>query len=88
MATHLARVCNLDFLFADRTFSNLNDIALFNFGKIAYWVFRFLNSNNSDSVYDYLNANCYKVVSADPGDSMINDLASLKSGISMGSVIP
>ena len=47
-----------------------------------------VSSNDSNSVYDYLNADCYKLVSADPSDLLINDLASLKSGIAMGSVVP
>ena len=42
----------------------------------------FLN-NDSDPVSDFLDADCYKVVSADPNDKMINDLASLKTGIAL-----
>ena len=32
---------------------------------------------------DYIFANCYKVVACDPNDEVINDNASLKTGISL-----
>ena len=47
-----------------------------------------MNSHDSDLVYDYFGASCYKVMSADPSDMLVNDLASLKSGVAMASVVP
>lgn len=81
IATYLARECSLNFLCADRTFASLSEAALFNFGKAAYWGFKIANQGDTDSVGDYLAADCYKVVTSDPMDTMVHDLASLKSGI-------
>ncbi|CAG9319000.1 unnamed protein product [Blepharisma stoltei] len=86
IATYLARECSLDFLFADRTFSSLSDAALFNFGKAVYWCFRLISRVDADSVAEYLSADCYKVLSSDPQDRMINDFASLKSGVAFKSI--
>mmetsp|Transcript_28712 Transcript_28712/g.28387 ORF Transcript_28712/g.28387 Transcript_28712/m.28387 type:complete len:289 (-) Transcript_28712:341-1207(-) len=82
IATYLARECALDFLFADRTFASLEDTSFFNFGKVAYWGLKVAQKADSDSAGDYLAADCYKILSSDPQDKMISDLASLKSGVS------
>ena len=81
IATYLANKCNLNFLFADRTFSSLSQAALYNFGKVAYFGFKIASSEDIDSVSNYLDTKCYKVISSDPKDLMINDLASLKAGV-------
>lgn len=79
-ATHLARACDLDFLFADRTFSTIGDITRYNFGQVAFYPFQIFGPVDTDSAGDYISVGCYKVLSADPRDDMIDDLASLKSG--------
>jgi Chlamydia CHLPS protein (DUF818) len=81
VATYLANKCNLNFLFADRTFASLSEAAFFNFGKIAFCGFKIANGEDPDSVKNFIEAKCYKVISCDPRDMMINDLASLKSGV-------
>lgn len=81
VATHLANKCKLNFLFADRTFSSLSSAAYYNFGKIAYWGYRLARGDDADSVQNYIESRCYKVISCDSKDLMINDLASLKTGV-------
>ena len=83
VATHIARTCGVDFLFADRTFASLESVAHFNFGRVAHTLYRLLTWWNTDSAEDYLFADCYKVISADPNDTMINDMAALKSGVAV-----
>mmetsp|Transcript_19210 Transcript_19210/g.19203 ORF Transcript_19210/g.19203 Transcript_19210/m.19203 type:complete len:238 (+) Transcript_19210:664-1377(+) len=83
VATHLARNCDLDFLFADRTFSTLGDATRYNFGQVAFYPFQILGPVDTDSAGDYISSHCYKVLAADPRDDMIDDLASLKSGIAI-----
>ena len=83
IATYLAAHAQVDFLFADRTFASLGQVALYNFGKVAYYLLLATFNWRSDSTFDYLSAPCYKVISSDPRDAMINDLASLKSGVAV-----
>ena len=86
VACHIARTCGLDFLFADRTFTSLEDVALFNFGKVAYWGLRLFSKHESVVADDFLSVTCYKVLSADPMDMIIPDLSSLKSGVILGKI--
>jgi hypothetical protein len=73
----------VDFLFADRTFCSLNSVSNYNFGRLAQYLYTYLTWWHTDSAQDFLYADCYKVISADPNDTMINDLASLKSGVAV-----
>lgn len=82
IATYLANKCSLNFLFADRTFSSLSLAAYYNFGKIAFCGYRLAHGDETNSVSNYIETRCYKVVSCDSKDTMISDLASLKTGIS------
>ena len=43
----------------------------------------FTQWEKGDVTKDYIFANCYKVVACDPSDEVINDNASLKTGISL-----
>lgn len=38
---------------------------------------------DADSTKDYIFSNCYKVIAQDPNDEIINENASLKTGISL-----
>lgn len=82
VACFLAHRCEADFLFADRTFSSLLEVALFKYGKLAFWLINFF-CNDCSTVSDYLAAKCYKLISCDFKDEMIPDLASLKSGAAL-----
>jgi hypothetical protein len=88
IAAQLAARCSADFLFADRTFASLCKTARYNFGKIAYFSFRGSCQEDIDSVKNYLDVKCYKVISSDFRDCMINDLASLKVGVAQELLFP
>ena len=81
IACYLARECQLDFLFADRTFSSLQAVSLCGFGIATYWLHKLARLEDIDTVEEYLEAQCYKVISCDPKDTMVKDLASLKAGV-------
>lgn len=88
IACYLAKKCNLEFLFADRTFASLAATGYFNFGAVCYWGLRVFLKSDCDAVADFLGARCYKIIAADPHDEMINDLASLKSGVALRFIYP
>lgn len=73
---------SIDFMFADRTFSSLGNVAFYSYGVIVYCAFKALGPQESDPVKDYLASSCYKVISCDCEDAMIPNLASLKAGVS------
>lgn len=79
VACRLGKVA--DFVFADRTFRALSEVALLSYGKIIFSIYKWFGPGDTDPVKDYLAAGCYKLVSCDPEDQMIPHLASLKSGI-------
>lgn len=86
IAAHLARKNLVDFLFVDRSFSALEEVPMYTMG--GPWVkyaMRFFTMWPSTAVAsrDYIFANCYKVVAQDPFDEVIDDNATLKTGISV-----
>ena len=70
-----------DFIFCDRTFRGLSDVALFSYGKIAYLAYKYIGPQETNPVQDFLSATSYKLLSCDSDDTMIPNLASLKSGV-------
>lgn len=88
IAVHLAKECELDFLIADRTFSSLSAVVYFNYGKLAYWMYRLGRGEDCESVTDFLDTNCYKIIMSDSEDKMINDLSSLKSAVALNLIYP
>jgi len=83
IATYIAAHSPVDFLFADRTFASLSQVAVHNFGRLAHYLLLATWNWGTDATFEYLSAGCYKVISSDPRDAMINDLASLKSGVAI-----
>lgn len=83
VASYLARSGLTDFLFADRTFASLGKVARYNFGKFAEFAFKATGPKDYNAVQDFLAVNCFKIVSCDCNDLMINKLGSLKSGIAV-----
>jgi hypothetical protein len=82
VATHLGRKNLVDFIFADRTFSSLDAVAKFTMGAWAEWALPFFTMWwNTDVTTDYIFASCYKVMANDSNDEIINDSASLKTGV-------
>ena len=82
VAWYIARTCKVDFLFANRTFSRITDVPLRAIGPIAKWMYTGLTWFHDDVASDFVEARWYKVVGCDPQDHIINELCSLKVGIS------
>lgn len=83
VAAHIARKCEVDFLFVDRSFDKLSEVVQYSFGKWAKVMMKTVKKWETEASFDYLYVNCYKILSADPHDNMINDLASMKSGVAI-----
>ena len=82
VASYIASKMPVDFVFCDRTFSSLYDVAYNSYGNVARSLFRMFTKWECSSVNNFLNAECYKLISADPNDNIIPNAASLKSGVS------
>ena len=84
IAVHLARKGYVDFLFTDRTFYDLSEVPIYSMGHWAKYAIKIFSLwGTLDSTSDYIFSNCYKVLAQDPNDEVINDNASLKTGISL-----
>lgn len=67
-ASHLGKLGLVDFLFLDRTFKDLLGFPG-EFSKYLPPVLKFVTMwENPDNSLNYLNTNCYKVISCDPND--------------------
>jgi predicted alpha/beta-fold hydrolase len=76
-----------DFVFADRTFCSIKDEAELIVGKIPFHLMHLVTRWKLEVTDDYINANCYKLIGNDVNDAIINELASLRSGVSRFAVI-
>lgn len=83
VASHLANHCKIDFMFADRTFSSLKNVVRVKCGIIVPKILEILTCWTENSTSDVFEADCYKVLSCDPQDKVVSDLASLKSGLAL-----
>ena len=79
MANYLAFKKNLDFLLADRTFSNFSSIGRkgFSFPKMLMKFFKTLSNWEIDNTKNYLNSKCYKIITFDENDEIIPTQSSL-----------
>ncbi len=81
VAVKLARRSPCEMLFADRTFCSLRTMAEVSVGwtlaQLVFWVTRW----KMEVAQDYLEVVCPKVLANDARDSMIHELASLRSGV-------
>jgi hypothetical protein len=75
------RSCKADFLFADRTFSSLDDVGNSNFCRFSHHLLRCLLCWKANLSLDYQDADCYKIMSFDPEDQVIPLDASLPIGV-------
>jgi hypothetical protein len=63
IASHVARKGLVDFIFADRTFSSLDEVPVYTLGNFAKRAIKiFTLWDQTDATQDYIFANCYKVV--------------------------
>lgn len=83
VAVHLARKCGCEFLFADRTFCDLNKVSEAKAGPFLTQLLRIITRWDLVSTHNFILSPCYKIVANDPSDIMIHEISSLKSGISM-----
>jgi len=82
-ATYLGRTRLVDFMFIDRSFSNLQSFPM-QFSKLFPPLLKFITLwDNPNCSRDYLYSNCYKVIAQDPNDEVIPDVCSLKTGVSL-----
>ncbi|EGR34165.1 hypothetical protein IMG5_021850 [Ichthyophthirius multifiliis] len=82
IACYVAYSKKLDFLIADRTFSQISDIGQYRLGNKSKQLFRFLTNWDLQINTSYLNCSCYKVISFDIKDDIIPYQASLQNGVS------
>jgi fermentation-respiration switch protein FrsA (DUF1100 family) len=66
IAAHMAKQCNLQFMYADRSFWSLVDVAKRNFGTLPWLVLYLITWWKCDAAWDFIFAKCYKVISSDP----------------------
>ena len=73
----------MDFVFVDRSFSSLWEVAYWTFGgKPIEIAFKILTRWTSSSWTNYNDIkNCYKLLGADPNDHVVTDLASMKNAV-------
>eukprot|EP01022_Parablepharisma_sp_SALTPOND_P028483 TRINITY_DN71038_c0_g1_i1.p1 TRINITY_DN71038_c0_g1~~TRINITY_DN71038_c0_g1_i1.p1 ORF type:complete len:560 (+),score=41.95 TRINITY_DN71038_c0_g1_i1:670-2349(+) len=82
VAAHIAAKLGCDLLFTDRTFSDLDAIAEFSVGPVAAAIMKQATGWHLETTNSFLAAQCYKVLSSDPNDAVVGEVASLKNGIS------
>lgn len=81
VATHVAHKCGCEFLFVDRTFCDFVLLVKVSFGKVLALLVKWVAFWNLEITHKFIDANCYKVVANDSNDTMIHELASLRSGL-------
>ena len=86
VATYMARHHEVCFLFADRTFATLGDAAYHMIGRVGR-ILLHLVQEDFENADDFYYAQCFKLLSSDPLDHAIHDLASLKSGVAARSLM-
>lgn len=83
IAVHLANKIKANFLFADRTFKSLRSTARHSYGSFAELLLKIFGPKDSDIVQDFIESDCFKIISCDCNDFMIHDLGSLKTGVAV-----
>ena len=81
IAAHVATKCKCEMLVADRTFASLFETVRSYVGLLLAYAVKLLGPQDVDSVHNYLEFPRTKVITCDPSDGIIDDRASLKSGI-------
>jgi len=80
VAAYIAARANVTVLFADRTFASIESIAG-TYSDKAKTALKLLTQWSTDVASDYISAKCFKMLSSDPHDSIIPEMASLKNGV-------
>jgi hypothetical protein len=83
VAIQIAAASEPSFLLADRTFGSLLDVIYYKYGSLGYYIYKISGLPSTDCVSQYLDLNCYKMIAGDPNDKIIDELASIKAGITV-----
>lgn len=89
VASFIARKCNVDFVFVDRTFASLPAVAYWTFGgRIVDIIFRVFTRWNEECWLNYCligkqgeENKAYKLMGCDPDDKIVNELASMRNAV-------
>lgn len=81
IACHLAKSKAVDYLFADRTFCSLSEVAKIMFNSSARFFFNLMVDWNYDSSEAFTDVTCYKILACDPNDEIIQFASSLMVGV-------
>ena len=81
VACHLAKAKELNYLFSNRTFSNLSEVSKWGFSKPISILFNLLTNWSYDSSQAFIDSTGYKILGYDPNDEVIPYMASLKVGV-------
>ena len=82
IATHVASKFPVKILICDRTFSDIYSFGLHEFGEFGSQCLYLLTGWKLNVSEKFINAKCYKVYANSPKDSIIDEICSLKGGIS------
>ena len=83
VASYIAKRNKVDFVFSDRTFASVLDVAQYRFGgSFIKFLLKFLTgwSEECEANFHEINGH-YKVLGCDPQDGMIIEMSSLKTGL-------
>ena len=85
VASYIAKRNKVDFIFADRTFASVLDVAQYRFGgPVVRYLLKFLTGWSEECETNFIDINGpYKILGCDPQDGMINEMSSLKTGLAM-----
>jgi hypothetical protein len=83
VASYIAKRNKVDFVFSDRTFASVLDVAQYRFGgSFIKYLLKFLTGWSEECEANFHEINGpYKVLGCDPQDGMIIEMSSLKTGL-------
>ena len=83
VAAYIAKKCKVDFVFVDRTFANLLDVAYWGVGgrttRFLLWLFTRWNTKCWLNYWEIKD--CYKLLGCDSEDKIITDLSSVRNAL-------
>ena len=87
IAIELAQNCGCDFLFADRAFASLSNLIYFRYGWLSYYLYKLSGLPDFSPGLTYMNLSCNKLIAADHLDTLVLDIASIKSSVALNMVL-
>ena len=83
-AFHLSKNRKIDILISDRNFSSINQSAYFLFcGRILYFLCYFFLITNSNTINNFMNSNCFKIILFSSNDFLIRSYGSIISNVAV-----